>query len=425
MDNPILKKIHFGSFLLLAFFPLLNAKMVPLAIASWLLTNIIFGFIEQNKNGWKSLKPLFVQSSLFILILIWTLIIDGSKDAHFYLERSLSLLIFPIGFYFNPITFTHKQLNIIKISFAGSSIFFILISSIIAFLTLTQKIGNPDWYPTINDLLNAHNFHHHFRSSFETFSDFHPTYASMYLGLSFIFILNLLVNHFSEISLKRKISGIFSLFLILILIAILASRTPFIATILVSILLLFIKLKRKIYAVYAILAALAMAIILFLTVPSFSARFSEISLTNTALPSGEGTGDSFNVRTGILHCTIELISNNWLTGVGPGKTQKLLNECYMEIAPEIYKNEHYNTHNQFLSYWAGMGILGILALIFILFSTSYVGLKNHNILPLIVCLFFSLCFMTENILVRQQGVVVVVFFLNLFYFTEYRTKSVK
>ncbi|TXB65422.1 O-antigen ligase family protein [Vicingus serpentipes] len=425
MDNPTLKKIHFGSFLLLAFFPLLNAKMVPLAIASWLLTNIVFGFIEQNKNGWNSLKPLFVQSSLFIIILIWTLIIDQSKDAYFYLERSLSLLIFPIGFYFNPITFNHKQLNIIKISFAGSSIFFILISSIIAFFTLIQKIGNPDWYPTLNDLLSAHNFHHHFRSSFENFSDFHPTYASMYLGLSFIFILNLLINHFSEISLNRKILGSFSLLLILILIAILASRTPFIATILVSILLLFIKLKRKIYAFFAIIAAILIATALFFTVPSFSARFSEISLTNTALPSEEGDGDSFNVRTGILHCTIELISNNWLTGVGPGQTQKLLDKCYMDIAPEIYKDEHYNTHNQFLSYWVGMGVLGILTLIFILFSTSYVGLKNHNLLPLIVCLFFSLCFMTENILVRQQGVVVVAFFLNLFYFTEYRTKSVK
>ena len=189
--------------------------------------------------------------------------------------------------------------------------------------------------------------------------------------------------------------------------------------------LLFIKLKRKIYALYAVLAAIMLATILFFTVPSFSARFSQISINNTSLPADGGTSDSFNVRTGILHCTTELIKKNWLIGVGPGQTQKLLDDCYMSIAPETYKDEHFNTHNQFLSYWAGMGILGLLTLVYLLFSISYIGLINKNILPLIFCLFISLCFMTENIMVRQQGIVVVAFFLSLFYFTEYYTKSDK
>jgi O-antigen ligase len=364
-----------------------------------------------------------VQASLFFVILIWTLIIDRSKEAHFYLERSLSLLIFPVGFYFNPITFNHKQLNIIKISFAGSSIFIVLISSLIAILNLIQLVGNSDWYPSTNELFNAPNFHYHFRTAFENISDFHPTYASMYLGLSFIFILNLLVNHYSETTSKLKIIGATSLFLILLLMAALASRTPFAATILIAIFLLFVKLKKKIYAFYAIGIATLLSVVLFLTVPSFSARFSQISINNTNLPAENGSSDSFNLRTGILHCSLDLIKEHWLIGVGPGKVQSFLDNCYLEIAPEIYKDKSFNTHNQFLSYWAGMGILGILTLIFILFSTAFIGLNNKNLLPLFVCLFLSLCFMTENILVRQQGVVVIAFFLNLFYFIEYRTKQ--
>ncbi|MCB9360310.1 MAG: O-antigen ligase family protein [Flavobacteriales bacterium] len=422
MDNPILKKIHFGSFLLLAFFPLLNAKVVPLVIGFWLLTNIVLGVLENKKTGWKSIKPLLVQSSLFLVILIWTLIIDRSKEAHFYLERSLSLLIFPVGFYFNPINFNHKQLNIIKISFAGASIFIVLISAIIAILQLIQQVGNADWYPTINELFNAPNFHYHFRTAFENTSDFHPTYAAMFLGLSFIFILNLLVNHFTEATLKLKIIGTIALFLILLLMAALASRTPFAATILVAILLLFVKLKKKIYAFYAIGIAALLSVILFLTVPSFSARFSQISISNTNLPAENGSSDSFNLRRGILHCSLEMVKEHWLIGVGPGKTQVLLDSCYNEIAPEIYKDKGFNTHNQFLSFWIGMGILGLFSFLLVLFSPVYVGLKHHNSLPLFVCLFFSFCFLTENILARQQGVVIFAFFINLLYFQYQKLK---
>ena len=201
--------------------------------------------------------------------------------------------------------------------------------------------------------------------------------------------------------------------------AALASRTPFAATILIAILLLFIKLKKKIYAFYAIGIAAALSIILFLTVPSFSARFSQISINNTNLPAENGSSDSFNLRTGILQCSLKLVKEHWLMGVGPGKTQVLLDNCYNEIAPVVYKDKGFNTHNQFLSFWIGMGILGIFSFLLVLFSPIYIGLKHHNYLPLFVCLFFSLCFLTENILARQQGVVIFSFFINFFFF-QYR-----
>lgn len=425
MDNSLVKKIHFGSYLLLAFLPFITAKLVPLSIGVWLLINLSIGFIEIKNNGWKSIKPLLVQSSLFVLIFFYTIFLDGSKEAHFYLERTLSLLIFPVGFYFSPFKLTNKQLNIIKITFAGSTIFITVLYSVFTLINLTKNIGMPGWYPTLDHLLKAHNFHYHFRNGFEVSSGFHPTYASLYLGLSFIFILNLFINHFKEINKNRVVWTLVSLFLILVLMASLASRTPFIATILVCLLLVFLKLKKKIYALYGLAFVVVLSGVLFTTIPSFSARFSQISFSNTKLPTNKDNKDSFNLRTGILHCTIELIKENWLVGVGPANVQQQLDNCYMNIAPEAYKDESFNTHNQFLSFWAGMGLLGLLTFLFILFKTSYQGIKNKSVLPLIVCLFFSLCFLTENIMVRQQGIVVVTFFINLFYFSEhpFKTKS--
>ena len=419
MLNNIIHKIHYTTFLLLACFPLLNAKVVPILIILWLVVNISLGIYVRLKKGFDSVKPLLIQSSLFIVILIWTLFIDKSKEAHFYLERSLSLIAFPVGFYFNPIIFTKKQFNYIKLTFVGATILITLLSSFIGIYGLIAKVGEANWYPEVTDLFKADNFHYHYRTAFEKVSNLHPTYASIYLGVSFIFILDLLINYFSQLSLKLKIFKIISLFIILILTSALASRTPFVAIILVSILYLFVKFKKKIYVLYAVLVSFLIALTMFFTIPSFSARFSQISFSNTALPT-QGVGDSFNLRAGIFYCTTELIKDNWMVGVGPGKVQNKLNSCYMSISPETYKDRSFNTHNQYLDYWAGMGIVGLLSFLLILYSNFKTSLVKKHYLSLFLCLFFCLCFLTENIMIRLQGIVVVTYFINLFYFFNKR-----
>ena len=422
MSNTIPNKIHFAIVLLLASFPLWNAKLIPALIGIWLASNLFLGISQYKKIKLESIKPLLVQSSLFIIIFIWTIFIDKSKEAHYYLERSLSLIILPIGFYFNPIQFNSKQLNTIKLTFSATSLLIVLVCSILAITDLLKNYGAILPYNTISELMNHPEFEFYFRWAFERFSELHPTYASLYLGLAVLFILDLLILNLSIYSKKLIVIGFLVIGLILLLMAFLASRTPFVATIIVSMLLIFMRLKKKIYILYALASAIFLSIILFISVPSFSARLSQISISNSSVPTESGVGDSFNMRTGILHCSLELIQQNWLMGVGPGKSQEKLDHCYMEIAPKIYEGFHFNTHNQFLGYWLEIGIIGILALLFILFITSLQGIKKQNLMSLFICVFFAICFMTENIMVRQQGIVAVAFFLNLFYFTDYKAK---
>ena len=204
--------------------------------------------------------------------------------------------------------------------------------------------------------------------------------------------------------------------------AALASRTPLLAILMVSVLFVFVMIKKKINAFYVLLSMLILSSVLILTIPTLSKRISEISFSNTSIPTTKGEDDSFNLRAGILHCTIELIKENWLIGVGPGKVQSELNECYNNIAPETYKDRGFNTHNQFLGYWAGMGIIGLAALIFILIATAKKGISDKQTVLTFICLFFAICFLTENVLIRQQGVVFVAFFMNLFYFKNFKSK---
>lgn len=428
MSQSLLNKIYFGITLLMASFPIWSAKIIPIIIILWSFSSVFMGIYQLKTNKIKlgSIKPLLIQSSLFIVILIWSLVIDGSNEAHFYLERSLSLLIFPIGFYFNPIKFTTKQLSFIKLIFISSTLILIGSSSLFAFNDLTTRFVGPNLpCSSISELLSRPEFHYEFRTAFENFSGLHPTYASMYLGISFLFILDIIISRYKDSFSKTIIYYGISLILILFLMASIASRTPFIATIIASITLLFFILKRKIYILYTFLFLLLTSVVLYLTVPSFSARFSQISINNTEVPSSNKEEDSFNMRTGILHCSIEVIKSNWLMGVGPGNVQTELNNCYNTIAPEVYKGKEFNSHNQFLGYWAAMGIMGISSFLLILLSSVIVSYKNKNFIPVTLSLFFSICFLTENIMVRQQGIVAISFFINLFYFLDVRTKMLK
>lgn len=414
--------IYFYATILLVAFPLLGQKSVPIFISLWLLTIIVFRILKHKETPLPKTSKLLIQSSLFIVMLIWTLTIDQTKEGFFLLERSLSLIIFPLGFYLNPIQLTNKQLNAIKLTFVLSSTLIVLICSLLSFNKLLIFVGEGQPFNSIFEFIKKSEFEYHFRTNFEHFSGLHPTYASMYLGVSILFLLEMFFDSETSLSIKRKLILISTSIVLLILMAGLASRTPLLAILVVTSLFIFAKFKKKIYAFYALLFMLILSSVLIITVPTLSKRISEISFSNTSIPTTKGEDDSFNLRAGILHCTLNLIKDNWLIGVGPGKVQNELDECYNNIAPETYKDRGFNTHNQFLGYWAGMGIIGLAALILILIATAKKGISDQQLVLTFLSLFFTICFLTENVLIRQQGVVFVAFFMNLFYFKNFKSK---
>lgn len=410
--------IYFYATILLVAFPLLGQKFVPILIAIWFLTIVVLRILKHKETPLPKTSKLLIQSSLFIVMLIWTLTIDRTKEGLHLLERSLSLIIFPVGFYFNPIQLTNKQLNRIKLTFVFSSALIVLICSVLSYNKLLILVGEGQPFNSIFEFIKKSEFEYHFRTNFEHFSGLHPTYASMYLGVSILFLLEMFFDSETSLSIKRKLILISTSIVLLILMAGLASRTPLLAILMVTSLFIFAKIKKKIYAFYVLLFMLILSSVLIITVPTLSKRISEISLSNTTIPTTKGEDDSFNLRAGILHCTLNLIKENWLIGVGPGKVQSKLDECYNNIAPSTYKDRGFNTHNQFFGYWASMGIVGLAALMLILIATAKKGISDQQIALTFVCLYFAICFLTENVLIRQQGVVFVAFFLNLNYFKK-------
>src|SRR5690606_28254012 len=112
---------------------------------------------------------------------------------------------------------------------------------------------------------------------------------------------------------------------------------------------------------------------------------------------------------GVWYCSINLIKNHPLTGVGADKVQQKLNECYTQFDYESYEDfsrDVYSTNNLYFDHMLKFGVFGLIAFCLVLFYF----VPNNTLLYQIFIITVFLSFLTENLLDRQIGVV----FVSLF-----------
>jgi len=417
-------KINFLSLCLLACFPVLNMKVTVALIIAFTAISIITGLANGiNTRDKLRIRELLLLLAPFLLIFFRTYITDRTPDSLFYLEVSMSLVAFPIAFYLSPVILTKRKLDILNLLFVVSTFLIVIFGEYKSLAFLYDNLGPGKQWTSFGQLIEDPSFAFHFRTVFENSTGIHPTYACFFLGISILLLLDYLLVSYNHISDGRKAIIILGLLLFLVLQVQLASRTPFVATMLSSVVLIFSHFRKKIYALYVFAGLAALSVFMMLMVPAFSLRIREISFTNTTMPTAENE-NSFNIRLGIIKCSAELIKENWLWGVGPGNVQTYLNECYDTVSKSVYEGKNYNTHNQFLDYWAGLGIIGPLILLSILI---YISIKNYRQnQPLVMCIsiFFIVAMLTENLLSRQNGIVAFAFFIGLYFFSSQKEEKI-
>jgi O-antigen ligase len=410
-----IRGLNFLSLCFLSCFPLLGMKITVVAIIIFTCLSALTAASDWKNIHLNKTKELLILLFPFLLILLRTVILDRSAEAFFYLEVSMSFLAFPAAFYLSTSKYTSRQRDVLLLLFVLSTILIITFGEYMVAREIIGSFGNGKTWKSTSEMFNDPVYAYQVRTTFENVVSLHPTYACIFLGIAFLLLFDRFLKRYHTPGRGEKYLLIGSMLLILVLQVNLASRTPFVATIFASLVLYFIFLKKKVYILYALGAALVLSTLLILTVPSFSSRFKEISFSNTSLPT-ENHENSFNLRTGIYTCSVRIIKDNWIWGVGPGNVQKELNHCYNSIARNVYNNKNYNTHNQFMDYWAGMGFLGPIALLLILVYVSWKNLKSGNPVVLAICLLFLVSLLTENVLNRQNGIVAFAFFMSLFMF---------
>lgn len=415
--------LSFLSLCFLSCFPVLGMKTTVVAIIAFAAISFFSALFSWNRvsepKNWQSLAIFLTP---FLLILFRTVVTDPSDESRFYLEVSMSLLAFPATFFMYNIGRPRHSFKIPLLLFSVSTLIISTKGLVSAASRILKHLGPDQFWKSTSEMLSDPSLPYHIRTIFEESVGIHPTHASIFIGISILIVASRLISHFRAYSLTVRFTLILMASLLVMMLAILASRTPFIATAIAVMIFAFLNFKRKILVLYIVAGLAILTVFLAISVPSFTARFSEISISNAGIPD-ENEENSFNLRSGIYQCSLNIISDHWIWGVGPGNIQKHLNGCYDKISPEVYHGKNYNTHNQFLDYWIGLGIAGPVALMVFFIYFSVVSYRNKNFLAVSFAALFFIAMLTENLLTRQNGVVVFCFFMGLL-FPFYRSEKV-
>lgn len=393
MINMFYKEDHwvvmtFWNSLYLAFF------LLPLGInlpTPFFIISIIFGVVIVFKYPKKFVldKSVLVFPLYFLVMCFGLIYTDNLLDGISLIQRSLSLLLFPIIF-----LFVKEDAATVKKLFD-----FLLMGLIVSFFINS--------FYAVNDLLKyivsekqdfvlfsfldrlCKEWHHFFIGS--NFSKFvNSNYVSIYILLVLSYYLR------NKLKSRTQLIVVVLLFLYLFLLASISSYL--ILTIMSLLLVIDIRNKEKKYTMFIVFF---MGLILFLNSPRVSDLYSNIKEFTEKGDIKNITSEKSKVLS--WDASIRLIKEAPIFGYGVGDANDVLLKKYNELGyVSNYKN-NYNAHNQFLQTYLQTGIIGFCILISIFILLVLRMKRNPNALSVFLILFISLLF--ESMLVRFNGIV--------------------
>lgn len=241
-----------------------------------------------------------------------------------------------------------------------------------------------------------------------------PIYAALFAGMGLLFLIN--DTWFHPTAWIRKSGyvafGILSVFLVLS-----SARTGLAAAVLAGGYLLIPKIKWSRKTIGIGIVGLVVVSGIVWSTPTLRNRIT------TAVNGADLKGSTYaggGIRLKKWENALELISQKPLLGYGSGSENALL-EQYRKTGFTIGYENKFNAHNQFLESGLELGIVGmsLLLLFFIAgFRQAYI---HHNRLQFAAFLMLFISFLTESMLERHWGLMMIVVIYSI---TASREKSV-
>ncbi len=395
------------SIYLIALLPLLSLFMVSIAIIAFSIGALLNSFYYQKIKQIKieSLKVVLLCVLPFLMYLISLLWTEDFNSGLKIIEKNLAFLILPsVVFVLKPFK-TCAQLKIFKKIFVCSAAFSVIITSCYLLFNLRG----------ILTAQNAYSINIKLRESIELVPIIgeHSIYFSLILALAIVLLF------FNSFNYRWLNIALYVLFILGISIA--SSKGVILAVLLVVVVGVFQRFRN----IKKAITVLFFSFLCFGFIVYFSPikeRLNEIIESKYIYPEGVHY-NSFNLRMAIYNCSLSLIKDTPIIGFAPADTQKQLNECYKKFNTNAFFEKNYNTHNQYFDYFLSFGILGLMI---ILFSFTYflrIAIVNNNYEYLCFLTLFYTAFLTENILVRNTGIVLFVTFNCLFAYSTLFTKE--
>jgi O-antigen ligase len=368
--------------ILLFAFPIFPLRVSALAVYPFVILSALSFYNSSNsEHGKESLIILIAFSVIPIIYLSELLFTNNVPYVWWVVQRKLGLIFIPLGFFM--LNHAGVQLNYKR---------FINVLVTVTSLMVVYCCGSI-FYSGLNpEHVNSGGTAFAFRTAVSQLVHLHPTYFGLVIAYSALVLLNRIYT-----SVYKSWLFVFRLIVTLMLVTfliVLAARMVFISFGVAALVLTIMRMNKWSHRLTMILAFIGLTAMSVQFVPTMHERFVEIF---------ESESNSTNVREMIYSCTIEIVKDNWITGVSVEKLQFYLNVCYSQFALDgntVVPN--YNTHNEYLNLLCGKGVLGLASFLLLLTLLFKKALSQPDFLSF--CLLFSLACLAENLLERQIGV---------------------
>lgn len=156
-------------------------------------------------------------------------------------------------------------------------------------------------------------------------------------------------------------------------------------------------------------------VIVVIKIPFLYDRVMELASTNVIYNRAENNATGLSMRLVKWECSFQGFLTQPIIGLGIGDTQEYLQTCYIkrDFWGDVYR---YNSHNQFFQTAIGLGIIGLASIFAWLGYESKMAWNRRDYVHVLFIAIVCLCFMTESVLERKQGIVFVSLFSALLSF---------
>lgn len=401
MKNRLLKV----ALLLFSLFIFIPSNQRGIVVILFALLALLSSPQRPNK---KTIKLFLINSLPFTVYLLSLFIYYSSEQTPKKLETGLSLIVIPLIFTIINRQIFNKKLEVLlsKTFVFSAALFSSLI--LIYFAYLGYFTGIKPYGYCLSQLTNK----------LPLWAD-HPIYISLTLCISLLFSHTAYVN----VNNSYKKLVLISSFLVFGVVLFLSRRGPILALFLALIPILYnlFKIstqKKLVIRIGALVAIAGVSVVLF--VKPINKRILEVVKPNTYVIKNET--NSTNNRIQIYKCAIELIKNKPILGYGIGRDKKVLYDCYKENLYYLYENK-FNTHNQYLSTLLRFGLLGFIVFLFFLYYNYKIAVNSKSTIFLSILIFYTFNFLFENVIERQNGVILFAFLINYYSFKSLERNS--
>jgi O-antigen ligase len=363
------------------------------------------------KKDYKNIPKVIKQPQVLLPLAFYLLIASGVVYAH-YPGKALSGLSTQLSFVLFPLIIGSSSLinkELVKEAgriFTFSTCLFIFIAICNAFYS-TISTGE-------STIMVGESLYSKFRSFGLTnvFKNWHPTYIALFANLS----IAIQLQQCLEVRNKKNIIRLAIVLFLAISLFLLNSLIGMVSFVLIVLYFIFKfagLLHINNWERTGILLMVCIGFIsLFYFNPFQIEKIESLKNKEFTITDNQKERNLLTMRMAKWETHADIFKAHWLVGTSYGDINYIRKETYKDKGYQDLAHYNYNAHNQYLEVLATYGITGCL--IFLGLLLLPVMRKNKHMILIPFLLIMTVTFLTESVLVRQQGILFFMFFYALY-----------